>query len=155
MFMPQDPAFRHLLCEKCGLGREQYDTVLGAEFEDIEEANRVEEVMFNMDHCKAGAYLAEKWGFPIGLQAVMAGHHGTTAMSPQQKLVQVACGLADSLGFPEVLLRDRGLSESLCQQAGLSPELVRDEIARLLATLGEHGPVAGSRVKKPHLSEPG
>ena len=128
-------------------GRERYDAVLGTAFEDIEESNRLEEALFGMDHCQAGAYLGEKWGFPIGLQVAMAAHHETVAMSPQRKLVRIACGLANSLGFPEVTLRDPDLSESLCRQAGLSPDAVRDEIGGRMATFGEHVPAADHEEK--------
>jgi HD-like signal output (HDOD) protein len=124
-------------------GRERYGMVFGAAFRDIEEANRLEEVLFGMDHCQAGAYLGEKWGFPIGLQVAMAAHHGTEEMSPQRKLVRVACGLADSLGFPEVTQRDPDLSDSLCREAGLSPDAIRNEISRRMATLGEVSPTNG------------
>jgi HD-like signal output (HDOD) protein len=123
-------------------GRDRYDAVLLTAFEDIEESNRLERALFGMDHCKAGAFLSEKWGFPISLQVAMSAHHETVAMSPQRKLVRIACRLADSLGFPEVTLRDPDLSEAQCRQAGLSPDAVRDEIALRMATLGEEVPAA-------------
>ena len=122
-------------------GRDRYDAVLLTAFENIEESNRLERSLFGMDHCKAGAFLSEKWGFPISLQVAMSAHHETVAMSRNASWCEspVACG---SLGFPEVTLRDPDLSEAQCRQAGLSPDAVRDEIALRMATLGEEVPAA-------------
>jgi HD-like signal output (HDOD) protein len=121
---------------------ERYSIVLGTVFDDLDESNRMEEVLFGMDHCKAGAFLGEKWGFPIGLQASMVAHHDTGQMSPPRRLVQRACALAESLGFPEVQRRDQEVSDTVCQKAGLAPDAIREEISQRIAMLGEAKPSA-------------
>jgi len=57
--------------------------------------------LFDIDHCEAGAWLAEGWEFPRELVDVIAGHH-----NQQQKdsagllrVVHLACRLADCTGF--------------------------------------------------------
>jgi putative nucleotidyltransferase with HDIG domain len=57
--------------------------------------------LFEIDHCAAGAYLAQDWDFPDELAASIAGHHdeplpGQTGLDA---LVQISWRLADSLGF--------------------------------------------------------
>src|SRR5258706_5880969 len=36
---------------------------------------RTERDLFDIDHCAAGAYLAQDWGFPDELAAAIATHH--------------------------------------------------------------------------------
>ena len=115
--------------------RERYALVLGTVFEDIDQANRMEEILFGMDHCKTGAFLAEKWGFPIGLQTAMFAHHATGQMSLPRRIVQAACAIAESLGFPEVQRRDQDASDGLCKEAGLAPDAICEQIAKRMATL--------------------
>ena len=57
--------------------------------------------LFEIDHCAAGAYLAQDWDFPDELAAAIAVHHdepvrGQTGLD---NLVQVSWRLADALGF--------------------------------------------------------
>lgn len=124
---------------------ERYALVLGTVFEDIYEANRMEEILFGMDHCKTGAFLGEKWGFPIGLQASMFAHHANEQMSLPRRIVQAACEIAASLGFPEVQRRDQDASDELCKKAGLSPDAVCDQIAKRMATLEGGAPAMAPR----------
>jgi len=127
---------------------ERYALVLGTMFDTMDEANRMEEILFGMDHCKTGAFLGEKWGFPIGLQTAMFAHHGTEQMSLPRRLVQAACEIAESLGFPEVQRRDQGVSEAPCEKAGLSPDAVCDQIAKRMATLEGAGPAPAPRAAR-------
>ena len=78
---------------------ERYALVLGTVFEDIDEANRMEEILFGMDHCKTGAFLGEKWGFPIGLQTAMFAHHGSAQMSLPRRIVQLPANWRSRSGF--------------------------------------------------------
>lgn len=62
---------------------------------------KAERDLFEIDHCAAGAYLAQDWNFPDELAAAIAVHHdepvpGQTGLD---SLVQVSWRLADSLGF--------------------------------------------------------
>jgi hypothetical protein len=57
-----------------------------------------------MNHCEAGALVGHKWGFPMLLRTCMIAHHGSEVAPSGDPLVlvQLACRMADGLGFPEV-----------------------------------------------------
>jgi putative nucleotidyltransferase with HDIG domain len=60
-----------------------------------------ERQLFGMDHCQAGRWLAEQWKLPRQFAEIAAHHHdriipGKFDLLP---LVQVACRLADCIGF--------------------------------------------------------
>ncbi len=62
---------------------------------------RTERDLFEIDHCAAGAYLAQDWDFPDELAAVIATHHdepvaGETSLD---NIVKVSWRLADVLGY--------------------------------------------------------
>jgi|SRR5579864_915701 len=62
---------------------------------------QTERELFEIDHCAAGAYLAEDWGFPDKLVAAIATHHdepvaGETGLA---NLIKVSWRLADVLGY--------------------------------------------------------
>ena len=57
--------------------------------------------LFEIDHCAAGAYLAQEWNFPDEIAAVIASHHD--GPTPGDKsiygIVQVCWRLADVIGY--------------------------------------------------------
>ncbi|HTS62952.1 MAG TPA: HDOD domain-containing protein [Candidatus Acidoferrales bacterium] len=57
--------------------------------------------LFEIDHCSAGAYIAEDWDFPGELIAAIAIHHQPPARGEISlgNLIKVSWRLADSLGF--------------------------------------------------------
>jgi putative nucleotidyltransferase with HDIG domain len=57
--------------------------------------------LFEIDHCAAGAYLAQDWGFPEELSAVIATHHDAPVPGERSlsNLVKVSWRLADTLGY--------------------------------------------------------
>ena len=57
--------------------------------------------MFDVDHCEAGAYLARDWGFSEELREAIVLHHAVPppAGGGLPALVNLACRLADALGF--------------------------------------------------------
>jgi putative nucleotidyltransferase with HDIG domain len=62
---------------------------------------RTERDLFEIDHCAAGAYLAQDWNFPDELAAAIASHHdepnlGETGLN---NLVKVSWRLSDTLGY--------------------------------------------------------
>lgn len=62
---------------------------------------RTERDLFEIDHCAAGAYLAQDWGFPDELAAAIATHHDEPVpgeISPDN-LIKVSWRLADALGY--------------------------------------------------------
>lgn len=60
--------------------------------------------LFDIDHCEAGAWLAEEWDFPKELVAVIGDHHdpAESLTLDLTHLIRVTCRLADSLGFEVV-----------------------------------------------------
>jgi putative nucleotidyltransferase with HDIG domain len=57
--------------------------------------------LFEIDHCAAGAYLAQDWDFPDELAAAIAVHHDepVAGQTGLDSLVQISWRLADALGF--------------------------------------------------------
>ena len=62
---------------------------------------RTERDLFEIDHCAAGAYLAQDWDFPDELAAAIACHHDDPVPRENSldNLVKVSWRLADTLGF--------------------------------------------------------
>ncbi|HEX3745438.1 MAG TPA: HDOD domain-containing protein [Bryobacteraceae bacterium] len=62
---------------------------------------RTEQDLFEIDHCLAGAYLAQDWDFPDELAAAIAVHHDepVARISELDGLVQVSWRIADTLGY--------------------------------------------------------
>lgn len=113
----------------------QHEPALSAAFAEIEEANALERSLYGMDHCEAGAVLAGRWNFPGMLRDSMLDHHRPPAgqLSDALALIHLACRMADSLGFPEVLWRESprapALPEHLRRHADLAPGRLRAHIA--------------------------
>jgi len=57
--------------------------------------------LFEIDHCAAGAYLAQDWDFPDELAAAIATHHDdpVPGEATLENLVKVSWRLADCLGY--------------------------------------------------------
>jgi HD-like signal output (HDOD) protein len=123
-------------------GGQPYAVELSKEFQDIEQANQLEQSRFGMTHCQAGALVAAAWGFPESLAAGMGGHHIPLdgVQGDPRGLIVTACRMADSLGFPEVPLAEApswpesGFAPDLFPQ--LEPEALWDEITRRITDLG-------------------
>jgi putative nucleotidyltransferase with HDIG domain len=62
---------------------------------------RTERDLFEIDHCAAGAYLAQDWDFPDELAAAIATHHDAPVKGEAtlENLIKVSWRLADILGF--------------------------------------------------------
>lgn len=123
----------------------QYEAGIGREFADIAEANQVEKDLFGMDHCEAGAFTARKWGFPPILHDCMTHHHenqlGHWAWPEQPRgLIQMACRLADSLGYSEVHCPAQPppfeLPNRLKDRPELAPDRLHEQIAQQIAAMG-------------------
>ncbi len=104
---------------------------------------QTERDLFEIDHCAAGAYLAQDWDFPDELAAAIAMHHeepvpGDTSLD---HLIQVSWRLADSLGYAAFSPDKRWSWEeliALCPNAGSSwlgesPEAAKVKIDGVLA----------------------
>ncbi len=62
---------------------------------------RTERDLFEIDHCAAGAYLAQDWDFPDELAAAIASHHDQPVPGEisLDNLIKVSWRLADVLGY--------------------------------------------------------
>jgi putative nucleotidyltransferase with HDIG domain len=106
---------------------------------------RTEQDLFEIDHCLAGAYLAQDWDFPDELAAAIAVHHDETfsRIHDLDSLVQVSWRLADTLGYPAFSPRKDWSWEELMEFVpnaasawfGGSPEAAQAEIDKRLAGL--------------------
>jgi putative nucleotidyltransferase with HDIG domain len=62
---------------------------------------QTERDLFEIDHCAAGAYLAQEWNFPDEIAAAIATHHDEPEPGDRSiyGLVQIGWRLADALGY--------------------------------------------------------
>ena len=62
---------------------------------------QTERELFEIDHCAAGAYLAQDWNFPDKLAAAIATHHDEPVPGKisLDNLIKVSWRLADVLGY--------------------------------------------------------
>jgi putative nucleotidyltransferase with HDIG domain len=62
---------------------------------------RTERDLFEIDHCAAGAYLAQDWNFPDELAAVIATHHDDPIPGELSidNLIKASWRLSDTLGY--------------------------------------------------------
>lgn len=117
-----------------------YEKWVSAEFSDMEDANRLEEARFGMSHCEAGSHVGAQWGFPPLLRNTMVFHHELHegAQRDPLYLVQVACRLADTAGFPEVQFAEQPCFPELTGKAQkeLTPERIRERVEAQLKIMG-------------------
>ena len=69
--------------------------------------------LFDIDHCEAGAWLAEQWKLRPELGVIAAHHEDPAAVDPGKNpnlltIVRLTSRLADALDFSVVTTRDRG-----------------------------------------------
>ena len=104
---------------------QEYADKLSFQFDNIEQSSELEKHLFGMTHCEAGFMVAQKWNFPVSLLNCMSSHHNK--LDPAEMglpgLVQIACHLADSLGFPEVSRTDPPAAGVLPAKLKNCPEL--------------------------------
>jgi len=62
---------------------------------------QTERDLFEIDHCAAGAYLAQDWDFPDELAATIATHHDEPIANERSldNLIKVSWRLSDTLGY--------------------------------------------------------
>jgi len=80
---------------------DEYSRMLGVSEDFGFDLLKTEQCLFDIDHCTAGAYLAQDWDFPDELAAAIAVHH--EAPVPEEvsldNLVKVSWRLGDTLGY--------------------------------------------------------
>jgi HD-like signal output (HDOD) protein len=105
--LPQDEAYTAGLLHNLGsLGLmsaypDEYNRMLAVSDEYGFDLLKTEWDLFDIDHCAAGAYLAQDWDFPDALAATMATHHNdpTPGEYSVDNIVRVAWRLADAFGY--------------------------------------------------------
>lgn len=113
----------------------EYMPLLNLPHDTKEQGLATERVMFGFDHCQAGALLSRTWGFPAYLGTIAEQHHQSGGRQPDLLgLVQLACGLADSMGFGTIQMNERVTldgelapypTEIRSALAGVQPRLLR------------------------------
>lgn len=99
--------------------------------------------LFEIDHCAAGAYVAQDWGFPDELAAVIATHHDEPVPGERSlyNLIKLSWRLADTLGYAAFSPEKEYTWEELVAELpnaktswlGESPEAAQAELAKMLA----------------------
>ena len=71
--------------------------------------------LFEIDHCAAGAYMAQDWNFPDEIAAAIATHHDQPVNGEisLDNLIKVSWRLADALGFAAFSAQERWTWEEL------------------------------------------
>ncbi|MDX2149862.1 MAG: HDOD domain-containing protein [Bryobacteraceae bacterium] len=79
---------------------EEYARLMDVENEFGFELLRTERDLFEIDHCAAGAYLAQDWDLPDELAAALAVHHDEPVPGERSldNLIKVSWRIADALG---------------------------------------------------------
>lgn len=108
---------------------QSYEKWVTEKVPNVEESNQLERLRFGMDHCEAASLVGVKWRFPPTLLECMIDHHAPEAGSSSGPvpLVQLACRIASSLGFPEVYHEPMPFPE-LPEKARACPDLAIDRI---------------------------
>jgi putative nucleotidyltransferase with HDIG domain len=132
-----------------GSGR-KYAELLSEPVRDIEEGMAREEERFGLSHCQAGLVLARKWGLPSGLQDCIGRHHDSPNPGGGELLylTQIACRMADSLGFPEMLQTPESegssggfsLPEPFRGRPALADDRLKSLIARQISLVAKPDP---------------
>jgi putative nucleotidyltransferase with HDIG domain len=125
------------------IGRLGLLTVYRAEYEQLmagaegqpDDLIRMERDLFGVDHMEAGCWLARRWNLPQSIVEVVAQHHDAPAGTLNEVLVvQIACRIADLLGFG---VNRSNQPEDFEQICGALPDRTRERLAAELPALRE------------------
>jgi putative nucleotidyltransferase with HDIG domain len=80
---------------------DEYSRMLGVSNDFGFDLLQTERDLFDIDHCAAGAYLAQDWSFPDKLAAAIAAHHDEPVANERSvdNLIKVSWRLTDALGY--------------------------------------------------------
>lgn len=78
--------------------------VLTGQYQDTADVLRAERGAVEVDHARAGAWLVEHWTLPKDFSEVCEHHHDAPKAGDSEilQLAEVACNVADIIGFPAV-----------------------------------------------------
>lgn len=104
-----------------------------------------ERALFEIDHCAAGAYLAQDWDYPEELAAAIATHHGEPVPGEisLDNVIRISWRLADTLGYAAFSPARQWPWEELVallpnvrsSWLGESPEAAKAELTKRLAAV--------------------
>jgi HD-like signal output (HDOD) protein len=122
---------------------EWYTPVLEVPHEDIAACLESERTLLEMDHCQAGLWLTQHWGFPPAYSRVAGCHHDHLPATRHDlaSLAHLSCLLADALGFQAVIWSRPPSTAAVLAQLPASPwnrytfpeEEMRSRIAKQIA----------------------
>lgn len=97
---------------------------------------QAEKDVFDIDHCEAGRWLLDQWGFPDDLKDVVSLHHLTpdSKTPPLVAAVYISWQIADMLGFSPLATRSADTIEEITVTL---PESARERIFSGLDELSE------------------
>ncbi len=105
---------------------------------------QTERDLFEIDHCAAGAYLAQDWNFPDSLASAIATHHDEPVVGERtiDNIIKVSWRLTDTLGYGAISSSREWPFEDLIAYLptasnswlGQSADLAREQIDTRLAS---------------------
>jgi putative nucleotidyltransferase with HDIG domain len=119
---------------------QSYADLLNVCMENSFDLMSSERDLFEIDHCEAGAWLAEGWQFPRELVESIADHHNRQPerAEPLLRVVHLACRLADCLGFEVVQAGGIETVDSIAAELpGKLAGLLKDDGGELRSRLTE------------------
>jgi putative nucleotidyltransferase with HDIG domain len=80
---------------------DEYSRMLGVSNDFGFDLLQTERDLFDIDHCAAGAYLAQDWSFPDKLAAAIAAHHDEPVANERSvdNFIKLSWRLTDALGY--------------------------------------------------------
>ena len=123
---------------------EEYTRMLDVSVEFGFDLLKTERDLFEIDHCAAGAYLAQEWNFPDEIAAAIATHHEEPEPGPVTlySIVQISWRLADVVGHMAFPTENPWSYEALIKQIpnaskswlGAGVETAKQEVDARLAS---------------------
>ena len=102
---------------------DRYAPMLDRRHHSVGACLEVERSLFYLDHCQAGLWLTQKWGFPPEFSRVAGCHHEELTGRPRDlaSLACAACLLADALGYAAVLCQGTPSAAEIAERLPISP----------------------------------
>jgi len=112
-----------------------YGGLISKEFRSMDEAAKLEQLLFGVTHAQAGAFLAKSWNFPPLLCDCIEKHHEIGGLLDDEliRITQAACILATELGYPELQGpslegAERDLASEFLRRSGVTLEQLKEQV---------------------------
>lgn len=131
---------------------EEYQRVIQNAAEKCIDILDYEREQFGVDHAEAGRWLAERWGLPESFRVFAGRHHDPPdgAESDLLTIVQVACRLADFLGYSVTRpLKAPSLDEILADLPPGAADVLRERAHYWPEKIERRLTASGSRTELP------